>query len=300
MELTRLKYFVSVVEEGSFTKAAKKAHVAQSGVSAQIRQLERELGGGPLLDRSGRNVRPTAIGKVVLPHARAALAAVRAAKLAADEITGLVRGHVVVGSIGSRRVNLAALLAGFHSEHPDVDITLAEADSESLEERLLAGSMDAAIVSPGLDPCEGLDYHLLVDDVIVAAIPVDDPSLGVANTGIDELRDCPIVSLQAGAGTRARFVAACRKAGFTPNIRFEASDPVAVAELALHGLGVAILPAAFAASVDGLRTLTINRPALRAQVALASRASAPSSPAARALIAHVQAEYQQAHIYELG
>src|ERR1700758_5087434 len=65
MELRQLEYFVAVVEEASFTRAAARVHVAQPGVSAQVRQLERELG-EPLLDRSGKTVRPTA------PHWRAA------------------------------------------------------------------------------------------------------------------------------------------------------------------------------------------------------------------------------------
>ncbi|KOG56021.1 LysR family transcriptional regulator, partial [Streptomyces varsoviensis] len=80
MELRQLEYLVAVVEEASFTKAAARLHVAQPGVSAQVRQLERELGQS-LLDRSGRTVRPTEAGAAVLPYARAALAAVDGARL---------------------------------------------------------------------------------------------------------------------------------------------------------------------------------------------------------------------------
>jgi len=75
---------VAVAEEGTFTGAAAQVHVAQPGVSAQIRRLERELGHA-LLDRSGRTVRLTAVGAAVLPYARAALDAVAGARLAVDE-----------------------------------------------------------------------------------------------------------------------------------------------------------------------------------------------------------------------
>ena len=166
----------------------------------------------------------------------------------------------------------------------------------SLEERLLAGGMDAAIVSPGPDRQTGLDYHVVVDDVIAAAVHIDDSSVGLANIDIDALRDRDIVTLQPGSGTRARFEAACKEAGFAPLIRFEASDPVAVAELAVYGLGVAILPASFATSVDALRSLTIGQPPLRAQVALAWRADAPGSPATRALLAYVRAWTMRLHL----
>src|SRR5215207_1517289 len=98
MELRQLEYFVAVAEEGSFTRAAARVHVAQPGVSAQVRQLERELG-QLLLDRSGRSVRLTEVGAAVLPYARAALEAVTGARLAVDEMTGLLRGHVAVGML---------------------------------------------------------------------------------------------------------------------------------------------------------------------------------------------------------
>ena len=69
MELRHLQYFVAVVEEGTVTAAAARLHVAQPGVSAQIRQLERELG-ELLLNRSARGVTPTEVGRAVLPYAR--------------------------------------------------------------------------------------------------------------------------------------------------------------------------------------------------------------------------------------
>jgi DNA-binding transcriptional LysR family regulator len=73
MELRQLRYVVAVAEEGSFTRAASREHVAQPGVSAQVRRLERELG-QPLFDRGPGPVTLTAAGEAVLPLARAALA----------------------------------------------------------------------------------------------------------------------------------------------------------------------------------------------------------------------------------
>jgi DNA-binding transcriptional LysR family regulator len=87
MELRQLEYLVAVAEEANFTRAASKVHVAQPGVSAQVRQLEHELG-QPLFDRSGRRVRLTNVGVAVLPYARAALDAVARARLAVNELAG--------------------------------------------------------------------------------------------------------------------------------------------------------------------------------------------------------------------
>src|ERR1700704_5107666 len=74
MELRQLEYFVAVAEEQNFTRAAERVHISQSGVSAQIRQLERELG-AELFDRSTRTATLTVAGEAALEHARAALAA---------------------------------------------------------------------------------------------------------------------------------------------------------------------------------------------------------------------------------
>src|SRR5271170_1671320 len=114
MEIHQLQYFVAVAEEASFTRAAARAGVAQPGVSAQVRRLEAELG-QRLLDRSGRSVRLTEVGAAVLPFALAVLDAVGHARLAVDQITGVVRGHVMVGMVSGCAVPvMPELLAKFH------------------------------------------------------------------------------------------------------------------------------------------------------------------------------------------
>jgi DNA-binding transcriptional LysR family regulator len=130
IDLKWLRSFVVVAEEASFTRAASRVHVAQPGVSAQVRRLESELG-QQLLDRSGRSVRLTEVGSAVLPFARAALDAVANARLAVDELAGLVRGQVTVGMVsGCALPILAELLAGFHDRYPGVAITLVEDNSD--------------------------------------------------------------------------------------------------------------------------------------------------------------------------
>src|SRR5215469_1125599 len=99
MELRQLAYLIAVVEEGTFTAAAERVRVAQPGVSAQVRQLERELG-QQLLERTPHGVRLTEAGDAVLPYARAALRAVADMRHAVAELTGLLRGRLRVGVVG--------------------------------------------------------------------------------------------------------------------------------------------------------------------------------------------------------
>ncbi len=283
MELRQLAYFVTVVEEASFTRAAAKMRVAQPGVSAQIRRLERELG-QELLDRSGRSVQLTEVGAAVLPYARAALSAVDGARLAVDELTGLVRGHVAIGTVTSHSVDLAALLAEFHADHPGVEITLTEDNSDQLINALRDGRLDAAIIAFGAAPPPDVKIHIVTDEPIVAATCHNDDLAKRSTIPLIALRDRVLISLPPGTGIRSLLDDACAAAGFSPHIAFEASTPMVLAELAARGLGVAIVPASIAKARGDLHPLVITRPELRGRLAFAWRAEGPISPAARALV----------------
>jgi DNA-binding transcriptional LysR family regulator len=290
MELRQLEYFVAVAEEANFTRAAAKVRVAQPGVSAQIRRLERELG-QTLLDRSGRTVRLTAVGAAVLPYARAALAAVAGASLAVDELTGLMRGRVAVGTvIACSSLAVADLLADFHKAHPAVEITLSEANSDLLLESLLDGRLDLALVALAGAPPQGIETQVVVDESLVAAVSHGDALAGRTTVTLDALRERALVSLPRGTGVRSCVDDACATLGFQPRVAFEASDLGMVAQLAGRGLGVAILPESVAsAHADTVHAITITRPRLRGSVELAWRVDEPTSPAARALISHGRA-----------
>ncbi|MER0484832.1 LysR substrate-binding domain-containing protein [Streptomyces sp. Edi2] len=298
MELRQLQYFVAVVEEANFTRAAARLHLAQPGVSARIRQLERELG-QPLLDRSGRSVTTTEVGRTVLTHARAALAAVEEIRQTVDEFSGLLRGRVRVGLVsgaGTRRFDLASLLADFHDAHPQVEISLADDTSERMCAALLGGALDVALIGLAeAQPPAGLSCQVVVDAPLVAAVAPGDPLLAAhadrTSVPLAALRERPLIALPRGTGVRGVLERACAEAGFRPRVAFEASVLQVLARLASRGLGVAVVPAlpADEASAAGLRTLEITGPRLRGRVALAWRTEGPAGPAARALLERLRA-----------
>lgn len=310
MELRQLRYFVSVVEEGGFTRAAARLHLAQPGLSAQIRQLENELG-QPLLDRSGRTVTPTEVGRTVLPYARAALAAADAVRQTVDAYTGLLRGRVTLGLVSgatAHAFDIAAFLADFHADHPSVEVALTEDTTERMQAALLAGELDLAFLGTAEDtPPPGAAFHMVIDVPLVAAVAPGDPLLdgaggaGAASPAGDAegadrtdgpaiplaaLRDRPLICLPHGTGVRAALERGCAQAGFRPRVTFEAAAPQTLRQLAARGLGVAVLPAGEDGPALGgkLRALRLVRPEMRARVALAWRATGPSGPAARALL----------------
>jgi DNA-binding transcriptional LysR family regulator len=293
MELHQLEYFVAVAEEASFTRAASRVHVAQPGVSAQVRRLESELG-QRLLDRSGRSVRLTEAGSAVLPFARAALDAVAHARLAVDELAGLVRGQVTVGMVsGCALPVLAELLAGFHKQYPGVAIALTEDNSDRLAEMLGDGRLDLALIgSAGTSETPGISTAVLIDEELAAAVPPGHPLAGRETVTVTSLRDVPLVCLPRGTGVRAALDAACAAAGFEPRIVFEASALPMVIQLAAQGLGLAVVPASVANTANAANTpviVPIAHPEVRSRLELAWREAPSANPAARVLIEQARA-----------
>src|ERR1017187_895956 len=113
MELRHLEVFVAVAEELSFTRASNRLHLVQSGVSSAVKALERDLGAN-LFDRDRHRVMLTDAGQVLLPEARATLAAAQAARDAVSEAQGGLRGTVTVGTmLSTGPLDLAGLLGRF-------------------------------------------------------------------------------------------------------------------------------------------------------------------------------------------
>jgi DNA-binding transcriptional LysR family regulator len=285
MELRQLEYFVAVAEERSFTRAAERVHISQSGVSAQIRQLERELGAG-LLDRSARTVTLTVAGKAALEHARAALAAAGALGQAVGEVSDLIRGRLTVGMVtGCTITPLFDALAAFHHAHPGVEISLLEDRSDRLVEAVHAGATDLALIGTANATPAGLDALTIISERLVAAVPPGHPLAGQQRITLHDLASYPIVCMPPGTGVRTVFDRACAAQAIQPVIALQASAADAIADLASRGLAIAVLSASMAAHYDDrLTALTIDD--LTAPVLLALIWKTTHSPAVRELVVH--------------
>src|SRR5512142_603745 len=153
VELRHLEYFVAVAEERHFTRAAERLRVAQSGLSASIRALERELG-AELFVRHTRRVDLTDAGRALLAEAHRTLASAAAARDAVDAVRGLLRGRLTVGSEQCLGViDLPPVLAAFRRAHPGVEIRLRYAGSGHLVEEVRLGRLNLGFVAlPGPAP----------------------------------------------------------------------------------------------------------------------------------------------------
>lgn len=250
MELRQLEYFVAVAEEANFTRAAARVHISQSGVSAQIRALERELG-AELIDRSGGTATLTTAGQAALTQARATLAAAGSVRQSVDDIAGLLRGSLRVGMVTACTVpQLFDALARFHSAHPGVELALQEGNSDRLVADMRAGELDIALVGIAARAPDGLESMVVIDERIVAAVPPQHPLAAQGEATLAQVCEHPIIALPPGTGIRAVFDRDCAGVGLAPTIALQATAPDAVADLAARGLGVAILSASMTTSYD--------------------------------------------------
>lgn len=217
--LDRLRYFALVVEHGTFTAAAEKAHVSQPALTSAIAKLEQEMGARLFLRGPG-GASLTAEGKALLPRARAALAAVEDGKRAVAEVSGLEAGEVRIGGGATACMYfLPPVLAEFRKAHPRVRLVLREATADSVLDGLEAGSLDLGVTTTE----RGERWF---DDELIL---VRAPSLDV--------RGAPFVTFPLGGSTREMLD---RHFPGAP-IAMEIGSIAAIVAHACEGVGVALV-----------------------------------------------------------
>jgi DNA-binding transcriptional LysR family regulator len=243
MELRDLEYFVAVADERHFTRAAARLHVVQSGVSAVIKALERELG-VRLLERSSKRVELTDAGMALLPRARAVLDAVGTAREAVDEARGGMRGTIRLGvMLAVRLLDMPALLAEFQHEHPAVDVQLRHdpAGSAGLVDAVGTGSLDIALASvPGKAPA-GVELTEIASTTLELVVPAAHRLAGQPSVRLSDLANERFVDSPPGYGNRTLVDRAFAAADVERHVSLEVNDASEAADFIRHELGIGFL-----------------------------------------------------------
>jgi DNA-binding transcriptional LysR family regulator len=246
MDLRRLRYLVTVAEEGHITRAAERLGIQQPPLTRQIRALEEELG-VRLFDRLPRGVRLTEAGRVVVEAAQAILERTeRLPDLAARAARG-EQGRLAVGytSSGAFHPFVAQQIRAFRAASPGVQLGLAEDGTPELVRGLEEERIDAAFVRSGGTYGAGLLVEPVLEEPMVAATPSDHPIAALRDVALRALADETFVFYRrpTGPGLHDAIVAACLRAGFSPTVGQEAPRMSSTLGLVAAGLGVSIVPA---------------------------------------------------------
>jgi LysR family transcriptional regulator, hydrogen peroxide-inducible genes activator len=241
MELHQLRYFCAIVDSGSFSRAARLAHVSQPSLSQQIRKLEDELG-ARLFDRLGRTVRLTSLGQAFLPRARTVLRELEAARGDVDQQKESLGGTVTVGVIPTvAPYLLPPYLASFSRKFPQAQVTIVEEITPVLLDRLHAATIDLAILALPVRGHEFESFPILTERLF-AALPKQHRLARSRSLSLKDLRSEPFLLLRDGHCFRDTAVAACDRARMHPQIIFESGQFSSLLSMVGVGMGVSIVP----------------------------------------------------------
>lgn len=216
LSLTQLLAFIKVVEHKSFTRAAKDLYLTQPAITNQIRLLEEEYG-IDLLDRSGREIIPTASGELFLNFAKRILDLYNQSKIELDQLNNLLRGTLVLGaSTGPGEHILPKILGNFKAQHPQIEIVLRIAQTEEIIRQVLDRVLEAGIVGATVKNDTLAFEPFIKDDIIIICGPRHHLA-GKRKITFDSLLNEPFIIQQKGAGIRTMFEAGLAKHGLSLN-----------------------------------------------------------------------------------
>jgi DNA-binding transcriptional LysR family regulator len=242
MNIRQLECFVAVVDEGSFTRAARAIGIAQPSLSQHIRTLEEELS-GRLIERLPRGVALTPAGRTLLPEARAAVRAVERGRRGARAVLELEAGELEVATVLSMAVGLLPrYIKIWHERYPKIGIRLHEFRHRALlEDAVEHGVADFAIGPLPVRAWDGPLVKLSWEEFVIV-VPPDDPLAGRGSIRLEELADREWVLYHHDHGLAGVLEETCRQAGFTPRGSIRTSQAEGAARLASAGLGPALVP----------------------------------------------------------
>ncbi len=246
MELRHVRYFLAVAEELNFTRAAARVGIGQPPLSQQIRDLEREIGSA-LFRRLPHGAELTDAGRAFFKEARMLVAQAERAKLAAQRAARGETGTLRVGFTSSATFNavVPAAIRAFRGRYPDVALTLEEARSFELIERLESDEVDAAFIRPASSQPQAVRLQTVSKEPMVIALPSGHPLALQNKLTLASLAQEPFV-LFGKSGLLDEIVSACRRSGFEPILGQEAPQIASVVNMVAAGLGVALVPASIA------------------------------------------------------
>ena len=273
MELRHLRYFLTVADEGSVTRAAERLHISQPPLSQQIKELERMVG-VPLFERTSQGMTLTAAGMAFRTEAQRSLQAAQDARQAALRASQGHTGTLRVGFTTSAAFHPAVTgsLQSFRSAWPEVQVLLEESNTTRLSEALLSGTLDAAFVRPGSQAPGALRLQPFKDEPMKVVLPASHPLAGQRRIALHRLAKEPFVLFprSVGPGLHDAVVQACRDAGFEPLRGPETLQLSSVINLVAAGMGVSVVPDSLTQiQLPGVRYLGIHGTAPKASLALA-------------------------------
>jgi LysR family hydrogen peroxide-inducible transcriptional activator len=243
MNLQRLQYFIEIARQKHFTQAAEICNISQPSLSQQIKKLEEELG-GTLFHRSREKVTLTDFGQAFLRHARAILAEVQSAEEFVHQTQEDDARTIRLGAIPTIAPYLVpALLAAIRRHAPTARFELLESPTANLEEALMAGKIDYALLSPPTGVDLECDHLTLASDELLLTVPIDHPLATVPTLTGEHLAHERILLLEKSHCLAGQAEIFCRQLGLQDHFDLRGAQIDTLLGLVEGGFGLAFTPA---------------------------------------------------------
>ncbi|WP_426415240.1 LysR family transcriptional regulator [Aestuariirhabdus sp. LZHN29] len=259
MDLKRLRYFNELATTGNFTQAASRLGIAQPALSMAMQKLEQEVG-LKLINRTERRMTVTADGEVLLRYARQMIDLMADAQRELQALKELEQGVIRLGvSAMLASYYLPERLLAFSQRYPGVRITLFEAGTATLEQMVLAGELDLALLRTDR-PHEQVRYRALIEEQIVACVPVGHDLARQQTVTLQQVTDQPLVLFREGYFLREALSDYSRSARKPLDIRFETNLIELLKRLVREGVGISTCLSMILEQDTDLRALPFDPP----------------------------------------
>jgi DNA-binding transcriptional LysR family regulator len=287
-DLQQLQAFVAVAEQGSFRAAADAIALSSPALSRRIEKLESILG-ARLFNRTTRDVALTALGRVFLERARAALDDLELAMLGISDIAATRSGRVTVACVPSAAIHfLPGVLRSFSESYPLIRIRVMDEASDHVLASVLSGESDFGIGFMGRQ-LPDIDFEPIHKDPFVLAMPVKHPLASRKSVDWSQLEAQPLITVARTSGNRQLIDDALAKAGINPTYRFEVSHIATLLGMVQAGLGLAAVPRMAIASEHPLTCgVVLRKPTISRVLGLAIRRGSGLRPPAKIFHAHLR------------
>jgi DNA-binding transcriptional LysR family regulator len=241
-DLTDLSLFRHVVEAGSITHGAERAHLALAAASTRIRNMEEQLG-APLLVRARQGVTPTLAGRTLLQHARAMLGQAERLKEDLGAYAGGVAGQVrVLSNTNALTEFLPEALSAFLAAHPNVNVDLEERLSDEIVGLIAEGVGDIGIVAATVDPGRLTTYPFR-SDRFVLVVARNHPLARRTSIAFADVLDRDFVGLDRSSALQRFLASKASSVGRTLRLRVQLRSFDAVCRMVECNVGVGVVPA---------------------------------------------------------
>jgi DNA-binding transcriptional LysR family regulator len=290
-DLTDLSLFRHVVEAGSITHGAERAHLALAAASTRIRHMEEALG-APLLLRARHGVTPTQAGRTLLQHARTMLAQAERLREDLGAYAGGLAGQVrVLSNTNALTEFLPEALSSFLASHPNVSVDLEERLSDEIVGLIAEGVGDIGIVAGTVDS-GGLITYPFRRDRFMLVVARDHPLARRSKIGFAEVLDHDFVGLDRASALQRFLASKAGLSGRTLRLRVQLRSFDAVCRLVECNVGVGVVPATTARRATkamAIKAVDLTDPWALRDLTICVRDFEALPPFARQLVEHMRA-----------